>query len=84
MAVSTFRVSPEEDEDFRGIDYALTTKGFEHVKEGEWRPLPLQAMDQEWVRCGVNLARWQAGKKLFTREEWPPRPTTLMTKFGKK
>lgn len=79
-----FRVSPEKDHDVRGVDYAMNLKGPLAVKEHNWRPMPLQAMDEEWVRCGVNLTRLKHGKKLIAKEEWPPQPTTLMLKFGKK
>lgn len=76
------RVSPEEDWDIRGLDYSLS-KSLE-AKEEDWRPLPLHAADQEWVRCGVNLNRSALGLRLFMKEEWPPRPTTMMLKYGKK
>lgn len=79
-----FIVSPEEDGDFRGIDYTLSSRDIPDVKDGGWRPMPLHGMDQEWVRCRVNLARSDTGKKLFTKEDWPPPPTTRMRKFGKK
>lgn len=80
--LARFRISREDDWDIRGYDYALDSeKGLPEDKL-EWLPMPAHAADPEWVRCGVNLFRSGIGRRLITKEEWPPKPTTLMMKKG--
>lgn len=78
------RISPEYDGDVRGFDYALCREGDHSASRPEdWLPAPQHAFSPDFVRCGVNLLRLELGGRLFTKKEWPPRPTTLMTlKWG--
>lgn len=74
------RISPEEDEDVRGVDYVLCPEGDTRPDHFlGWRPLPAHVAEDRWALTGVNLKRHELGKKLFTKEEWHSRrPTTLM------
>lgn len=73
------RISPEKYEDFRGIDYALIdNNGRPSPEDADWIPLPEEAFDPKWVRTGVNLMRYAVYRDLFTKDDWPPWPTTLM------
>lgn len=85
-AKARFRISPEEDGDVRGMDYSIfRNDGWPSEQHAEWRPLPEDVSNPKWVRCGVNLMRYTLGKRLFTEEDWPPRPTSLMLKqMGQK
>lgn len=81
--LARFRVSHEPDLDIRGIDYALSDKyGNPPPRLAEWLPVPPRAVEAAWIRLGVNLFRFSIGKRLFTKEEWPPRPTSLMVEKG--
>lgn len=82
--LARFRVSPEDDWDIRGLDYALCSKDWSRpsAAEAEWLPVPEHAAEASWVRLGVNLMRYEVGRKLITKEEWPPRATTLMMQKG--
>ena len=80
------RVSHEPDRDVRGLDYALVPddEDFSAPKEGNWMPVPPHAFTPEYVRAVVNLFRVGAGKRLFSKAEWPPAPTTLMRVKGQE
>lgn len=78
------RVSHEPDRDVRGLDYALVAddEDFTAPKGGNWLPVPPHAFTPEYVRAVVNLFRSGVGKRLFSKAEWPPPPTTLMRVKG--
>lgn len=73
------RISPEEYENWRGFDYALIDEN-DHpsAEEADWLPLPEEAFDPKWVRTGVNLMRYAVYRDLFTKDDWPPWPASLM------
>lgn len=75
------RVSPEPDGDLRGLDYALSSVDEDEeppTDEAKWIPFPPRLAEENWVRCGVNLKRYEMGKRLLTKDDWPPKPTSLM------
>lgn len=80
--LASFRMSHEDDWDIRGLDYALDSETGLPSEKLKWLPMPAHAADPEWVRLGVNLFRSGIGRRLITKEEWPPKPTTLMMEKG--
>lgn len=77
------RPSHEADFDIRGWDYAWVSQdGTPTCDDATWLPMPARAADPEYIRANVNMMRDSVGKRLFTKKEWPPRPTTRMLEKG--
>lgn len=67
-----FRPRQAPDQEGRGLEYALCRREDKYPPPDEaWKPVPLDAFPLEYMRCGVNLYRLAAGKRLLTKEEWP-------------
>lgn len=72
------RVHPAKNDDFRSLDYVVCGKDEDvgtSIAEERWLPLSPHATRPDAQRHSVNLLRRSAGKKTFSREEWPPTPT---------
>lgn len=78
------RIHPAKNDDFRSLDYIVVTESevIQHTAantpfpEHRWKPLPLNAMKPGAYRQNINIVRRDAGKRIFSREEWPPAPVT--------
>lgn len=73
--IAMYRVHEEDDFDnVRSLDYALCNMEgtYPHPLQATWLPLPDDAADPVWVRCGINLFRFNLGRRLFSKAEWPP------------